>query len=393
MNTNTHKDQFANNVRRLYDKYIKAMQSPEDNSDGDCIALLKKESAPLKVFENQDDVRFIYNNLSLCIRYDFSIMSISYDGEDSVVFTDIAKYAPRQLLAFIDAIEKDTIRLQNLWQKEKIERRKQSIWFMQLQKRCYRKFRLSWMSVMELKDPRLNEQYLIRYLYLKGYETMLSSWNLKNNVADIKDECIQLGLGDVVQQWQKDFVDFTDQCASIKNRNKLKREDKLKIQEKTRHLASIRRAKLDALLKSIDFNHDFKVFIGNIFASFTRRTREFRFTIDLQLKIRNATCDYRLNGVNLEAKTWALVESISKINDIVPRLSKLVEIKEQQDYYLLGNFECCRRSHFDPELNVKPFSIIKIGSYGSMTRCNNKSTPCKLVEEINQIVLGLDSNS
>jgi hypothetical protein len=111
------------------------------------------------------------------------------------------------------------------------------------------------------------------------------------------------------------------------------------------------------------------------------------------LKIRNATCDYRLNGVNLEAKTWALVESISKINDIVPRLSKLVEIKEQQDYYLLGNFECCRRSHFDPELNVKPFSIIKIGSYGSMTRCNNKSTPCKLVEEINQIVLGLDSNS
>lgn len=121
------------------------------------------------------------------------------------------------------------------------------------------------------------------------------------------------------------------------------------------------------------------------------RTREFRFTIDLQLKIRNATCDFRLNGVNLEAKTLALVESISKINDIVPRLSELVEKKEQQEYCLLGNYECCRRSHFDPELNVKPFSIVKIGSYGFMTRCNNKSTPCKLVEEINQIVLGLDS--
>ena len=63
MNTNNHKDQFANNVRRLYDKYITAMQSPEDSSDGDCIAMLKKESAPLKVIENQDDVRFIYNNL------------------------------------------------------------------------------------------------------------------------------------------------------------------------------------------------------------------------------------------------------------------------------------------------------------------------------------------
>lgn len=68
------------------------MQSPEDSSDGDCIAMLKKESAPLKVIENQDDVRFIYNNLSLCIRYDFSIMSISYDGEESVAFTDVAKY-------------------------------------------------------------------------------------------------------------------------------------------------------------------------------------------------------------------------------------------------------------------------------------------------------------
>ena len=329
MNTNNHKDQFANNVHRLYDKYITAMQSPEDSSDGDCIAMLKKESAPLKVIENQDDVLFIYNNLSLCIRYDFSIMSISYDGEDSVVFTDVAKYAPRQLLAFIEAIEKDIIRLQNLWHKENIERRKQRIWFMQLQKRCFRKFRLSWMSVMELKNPMLNEQYLIRYLNLKGYETMLNSWILKNNVSDIKDECIQLGLGDIVQQWQKDFVDFTNQCASIKNSNRLKREEKLKIQEKTRHLASIKRAKLEALLKSIDFNHDFKVFIGNIFANFLRRTREFRFTIDLQLKIRNATCDFRLNGVNLEAKTLALVESIRKINDIVPRLSELVEKKEQ----------------------------------------------------------------
>lgn len=393
METNNHKDQFANNVHRLYDKYITEMQSPEDSSDGDCIAMLKKESAPLKVIEYQDDVWLIYDNLSLCIRHDLSSMSISYVGEDSVVFTDVAKYAPRQLLAFIEAIEKDTIRLQDLWHKEKIERRKQRIWFLQLQKRCFRKFRLSWMSVMELKNPRLNEQYLIRYLNLKGYETKLNSWILKNNVADIKDECIQLGLGDIVQQWQEDFVDFTNQCASIKNSNRLKREEKLKNQEKTRHLASIKRAKLEALLKSIDFNHDFKVFIGNIFANFLRRTREFRFTIDLQLKIRNATCDFRLNGVNLEAKTLALVESISKINDIVPRLSELVEKKEQQEYCLLGNYECCRRSHFDPELNVKPFSIVKIGSYGFMTRCNNKSTPCKLVEEINQIVLGLDSKS
>ena len=158
-------------------------------------------------------------------------------------------------------------------------------------------------------------------------------------------------------------------------------------------MASIKRAKLEALLKSIDFNHDFKVFIGNIYTFFLRRTREFRFTIDLQLKIRNATCNYRLNGVNLEAKTLALVESINKINDIVPRLSKLVEKKEQQEYYLLGNYECYKRSHFDPELNEKPFSIVKIGSYGFMTRCNNKSTPCMLVEEINQIVLGLDSKS
>ena len=64
---------------------------------------------------------------------------------------------------------------------------------------------------------------------LKGYETMLNSWILKNNVSNIKDECIQLGLGDIVQQWQKDFVDFTNQCASIKNSNRLKREEKLKI--------------------------------------------------------------------------------------------------------------------------------------------------------------------
>ena len=179
MNAKTHKDQFANNVHRLYDEYITAMQSPEDGSDGDCIAMLKKESAPLKVVENHDDVWFIYDNLSLCIRHDLSSLSISYDGEDSVTFTDFAKYASRQLLAFIEAIEKDTIRLQNLWHKEYIERRKQRIWFLQLQKRCFRKFRLSWMSVMELKNPRLNEQYLIRYLNLKGYETMLSSWNLK----------------------------------------------------------------------------------------------------------------------------------------------------------------------------------------------------------------------
>ena len=391
MNTNTHKNQFTNNVHRLYDKYITEMRSPEDCSDGDCIAMLKKESAPLKVIENQNDVWLIYDNLSLCIRNDLSRMSISYVGEDSIVFTDVAKCTPRQLLAFIEAIEKDTIRLQDLWYKENIERRKQRILFLQLQKRCFRKFRHSWMSVMELKNPMLNEQYLIRYLNLRGYETMLSSWNHKNDVADIKDECIQLGLGDVVQQWQKEFVDFTNQCASIINSNRLKREDKLKKQEKTRHLALIKRAKLEALLKSIDFNRDFNLFIGNIFANFTRRTRELRFAIDLQLKIRNATCDYRLNGVNLEAKTLTFVESISKINDIVPRLSKQVEKKEQHKYYLLGNYECCRQIHFDPELNEKPFSMVKIDSFGLMTRCNNKSTPCKLVEEINQIVLGLNS--
>ena len=393
MNTNTRKDQFANNVHRLYDKYITAMQSPEENSDGDCIAMLKKESAPLKAIENQDDVQFIYDNLSLCIRHDLSSMSISYVGEDSVVFTDVDKYAPRQLLAFIDAIEQDTIRLQDLWHKEKIERRKQRIRFLQLQKRCFRKFRLSWMSVMELKNPRLNEQYLIRYLNLRGYETVLSSWIHKNNIEEIKDECIQLGLGDVVQQWRKDFVHFTNQCASIKNSNKLKREDKLKIQEKARHLTSIKRVKLEALLKSIDLDRDFKVFIDYILANFLRKTHEFWFTIGLHLKIRNATCDYILNGVNLETKTLDLVESISKINDIVPRLSKLVEEKEQQDYCLIGNYECCGRSHFDPELNEKPFSIVKIGSWGLMTRCNNKSAPCMLVEEINQIVLGLDSKS
>lgn len=393
MNTNTHKDQFANNVHRLYDKYLTSKQPPEDSSDVDCIAMLKKESSPLKVIENQDDVWFIYNNLSLCIRYDFSSMSISYDGEDAVVLTDAAKYAPRQLLAFIEAIEKDTIHLQDLWQKENTECRKKRIWFLQLQKRCFRKFRFSWMSVMELKNPRLNEQYLIRYLNLKGYEIMLSSWNLKNTVADIKDECLRQGLGDVVQQWQKDFVDFTNQCASIKNRNRLRREYKRKIQEKNRHLASIKRVKLEAMLKSIDLNHDFKVFIGNILTAFPRRTREFRFTIDLQLKIRNATCDYRLNSVNLDAKTMALVESISRINDIVPRLTKLVEKNEQQGYYLLGNIECSRRSHYDYELNWNPFSIVTIGSDGFMTRCNNKSTLCKLVEEINQIVLGLDSES
>ena len=386
---NTHKDQFANSVHRLYEEHIVAMPSPEDSSDGDCIAMLKKESAPSRVIENQDDVQFIYDQLSLCIRHDLSSMSISYVGEDTVVFTDVAQYAPRQLLAFIEAIEKDTIRLQDLWRKDNIKRRK----FLQLQKRCFRKFRNSWMSVMELKNPRLNEQYLIRYLNLKGYETMLSSWNLKNNVADIQDECLRAGLGDVVQQWQKDFVDFTSQCASIKNRNRIRREDKLKIQDKTRHLASMKRAKLMALLKSIDLNHDFRVSICNIRAYFLHSTHEFRYTIDLQLKIGNATCNYRLNGVNLETKTPSLVESISQINDIVPRLSNLVGETDQQDYYLLGNHECSGRSHFNPELDAKPFSIVKINSVGIMTRCNNKSTPCRLVEKINQIVQRLDSKS
>jgi hypothetical protein len=97
------------------------------------------------VIENQNDVWLIYDNLSLCIRNDLSRMSISYVGEDSIVFTDVAKCTPRQLLAFIEDIEKDTIRLQDLWYKENIERRKQRILFLQLQKRCFRKCRHSWM--------------------------------------------------------------------------------------------------------------------------------------------------------------------------------------------------------------------------------------------------------
>ena len=358
--------EFTDNVQRLFNDIVTDKTKAHSHTAEELLAVLRcKVTQPIKIMEEASRVIVIYYNVSIILPKNLSEMNIAYNSEYQMIFDKISSCDLHQLSEFILALERDIPKWKHIWMTDvKLKKEKSKI--DERVKSAMNQFRSDWMSEWAKDDEKMIEKFRIKYYNLKACKMCLENdnpfWENKATEIEILDECRTLHIDPPMELWYTEFSGFVEECKHIRDERDRQRMEAKRKEEKTRHLIRIKQLKFEAILKSVEFHQDFSVEVEShlpqrYISFFSRQAVPsmdgyflFRF------KIIGASTVCRVYFKDVDKCTPAIINTINRINDMIPELRNTL-IDDGQQYYLMGDNNYM--GQFLDDEPDEPFSVVQ----------------------------------
>lgn len=274
-----------------------------------------------------------YYNVSLQLRDDLSAMLVSYNSDYQLLLHDLTHNNLQQLADFVLALERDIPRWKHLWlsagqlalQKAKMSQRYASI---------MREMQRSLTSEKGDMTSQREEQYRIQFYNLKAMQLMLEKdialWERRRNEEEILDQCMLYHIVPPMEQWYEEWQTFSANCSSMKAERIRKKEELHHELLKMQHLVQIKKTKINAMLKSIEYHPLVKAKVdADFWGDGLKMIKRGYYRISLY--IFNAAIDLNLKFRQIDTCIRRVVEAIQRINDIAPELQRYIPPNMPED--------------------------------------------------------------
>ena len=359
--------EFNDKVQRLFNEIVTDKTKADSHTAEELLTVLRnKVTQPIKIMEEPTRVRVIYFNVSVTLSDNLSEMNIFYNSEYQITFDNLSSCDLHQLSEFILALERDIPKWKHIWVAyDKLRKEKAKIG--ERVKSAMRQFFSDWMSEWTKDDEKMIEKFRIKYYNLKACKMCLDNdnpfWENKATEVEILDECRTLHIDPPMELWYTEFCDFVDECKQIRDERDRQIEEARRNEEKMRHLIRIKQLKFEAILKSVEFHQDFSVSVElylpqryiNFFSRQTVPSTNGYFLMCFKIKGASTVCRVDFNDV--DRCTPAIINTINRINDMIPELHNTL-IDDGQQYYLIGD-NYPMGLFLDDDRPCEPFSVVQ----------------------------------
>ncbi len=359
--------QFSDNVQLLFNHIVTDKTEAHPHTAEELLAVLRcKATQPIKIIEEASRVCVIYYNVSIMLPAHLSEMSIAYNSEYQMTFNKISSCDLHQLSVFILALERDIPKWKHIWVADDKLKKEQAKIGERL-KSAMRQFRSDWMSVWAKDDEKMIEKFRIKYYNLKACKMCLENdnpfWENKATEVEILDECRTLHIDPPMELWLTEFSDFVGECKHMRCERDRQREEAKRKEEKMRHLVRIKQLKLEAIIKSVEFHQDFSVEVEShlpqrSISFFSRQavpSMNGYFLMRFKISGASTACRVYLNDV--DRCTPAIINTINRINDMMPELRNAL-VDDGQQYFLMGD-NYSMGQLLDGDNSGEPFAVVK----------------------------------
>ena len=386
--------EFSDNVQRLFNDIVTDKTKEHSHTATELLAVLRcKVTQPIKIMEEASRVCVVYYNVSVILPDNLSEMNIVYNSEYQMTFNKISSCDLHQLSEFILALERDIPKWKHIWVADNKLKKEQSK-IVERVKSAMLQFRSDWMSVGAKDDEKMIEKFRIKYYNLKACKMFLENdnpfWENKTTEVEILDECRTLHIDPPMEQWYTEFCNFVDECKHVRDERDRQREEAKRKEEKMLHLIRIKQLKFEAILKSVEFHQGFNVEIESyhpqIHISFF--SRQAVPSLDgfykLRFKIIGASIVYRVFFKDVDKCTPAIINTINRINDMIPELRNTL-VDDGQQYYLMGdNYSMGQLLNDDN--SGEPFSVVQYSYKKKRVICCPQLPSNRVVMRINAAI-------
>ena len=359
--------EFPDNVQHLFNEIVTDKTTAHSYTAGQLVAVLRcKVTKPIKIIEEASRVCVVYYNVSVIMPDNLSKMKIAYNSEYQMTFNKISSCDLHQLSEFILALERDIPKWKHIWvADDKLKKEQAKIG--ERVKSAMRQFRSDWMSVWAKDDEKMIEKFRIKYYNLKACKMCLENdnpfWENKATEVEILDECRTLHIDPPMELWYTEFSDYVDECKQIRDERDRQREEAKRKEEKMRHLIRIKQLKFEAIIKSVEFHQDFKVEVEshlpqrNISFFSRQAVPSMNGYFLMRFKISGATTECRVSFNDVDRCTPAIINTINRINDMIPELHDTL-IADGQQYFLMGD-NYSMGQFLNDDKTGEPFSVVR----------------------------------
>ena len=338
--------EFSDNIQRLFNDIVTEKTKTQSHTAEELLVLLRRMvTQPIKIMEEASRVCVIYYNVSVILPNNLSEMKIAYNSEYQMKFDSISTCDLHQLSEFVLALERDIPKWKHIWvADDKLKKEQAKIG--ERMKSAMRQFRSDWMSVWAKDDEKMIEKFRIKYYNLKACKICLENdnpfWENKATEVEILDECRTLHIDPPMELWYTEFSDFVDDCKQIRDERDCQREEAKRKEEKMRHLIRIKQLRFEAIIKSVEFHQDFKLEVEShvpqrSISFFSRQAvPSMNGYFLMRFKICGASTICKVYFNDVDRCTSAIINTINRINNMIPELRNTL-IDDGQQCYLMGD--------------------------------------------------------
>ena len=324
---------FTDSVQDLYQSVV-TQRDAQGHSAKQLLDLLYcRPTHPIRAQWEDHQLVVTYYNVSLQLRDDLSAMLVSYNSDYQLLLHDLTHNNLQQLADFVLALERDIPRWKHLWlsaeqlalQKAKMNQRYASV---------MHEIQHSLTSEKENVSSEREKQYRIQFYNLKAMQLMLEKdialWERRRTEEEILDQCMLYHIVPPMEQWYEEWQTFSANCSSMKDERIRKKEELRHTLLKMQHLVQIKKAKINAMLKSIEYHPLVKAEVdADFWGEGLKMIKRGYYRINLS--IYNAPIYLDLKFRQIDTCIRRVVEAIQRINDIAPELQRNIPPNMPED--------------------------------------------------------------
>lgn len=319
--------EFTKNVRRLFTEIATKKHQEHTPDAAELLAVLqRKVTLPINVIRNSEHIRLVYDNVTVELRHDLSSMQIVYNSDYQLTLDDLSSYDVHQLAEFVLSLERDIPRWRHIWMAEnKVS--KMRLRMEERMKSIMREMRTVWQeNPYPIKDNQI-QQYRLRYYNQKACQLMLNIgnpyWENKATEQEIFEECQLYHVDPPMETWCEEFSQLTDQCNKQRNEKERKKEEQACQQDKLCHLIQLKKQKIQALIKTMEFHPGFSVAVRTNAVGPRKIVGAYVYNIDFC--INQDKMHYFIRYKDIDKFISMMTDAIKRINDIMPDLNSTLK--------------------------------------------------------------------
>lgn len=307
--------------------------------------LRRRATSPIRINYCPDGVQLTYYNVTVVLAYDLSLMHISYNSDFRHTLRHIACVDLHRLADFIVALERDIPQWKHIWMSHDLLIR-EKMRMEQKVRNVMKSLRRQWTKAHAPMTEQLREDSRIHFYNLRAHQLMIEHdipfWRNCKTEAEILEECLVYHITPPIEQWFEEWTAFVDACEAKVRERQRNRDEQERTAQKLRHLVSLKAMKAKALLVSIECAEDVSIAFNHYISVTKHQNTKVSCSGNYVVTffIDNSEVNFNLAYGEFDAILPLLIDSLKRINDLVPDLHKALAADSEKHgpLYLSANY-------------------------------------------------------
>lgn len=378
---------FVENVEKLFKYVVTKREAVCHNAEELRDILMKRVTSPIKAEWKEDCLRLVYYNVTIEVKRDLSEMVLSYNSEFTMGLQHLENCDMLQLADFVVALEKDIPRWKHIWMTDKLVRKERTK-MDERRKNVMRSIKNSWIASIGDSIKQMERTYRIQFYNVKAMELMLDNdnpyWEKKKTEEEIVKECMKYHISTPMEQWFEEWTAFIEECQKEKDERVRRQDEYRNMLLKKHHIIQIRLLKMNSFINTIEFHEGISVQVLQPLDMIRHYSKEHE-KYNINLNIEGEVVRIRLKYSLVDACLEKIMESLKRINDMMPELKQCLEKDKKEKGANLLTLNHNLRDAISERLYITKCGYVLYED----DICHDLPS-CKVVESINNVLNDLN---